>query len=167
MTDENKKHSPKLAAEKMVEHGKKTMQRKEQLQDLNNILKTALLYENNPFKVYIHVEIERPLDKDKDNPDDFEKLMGQIKDSNNPKDFLRSLNRLEDSVKINQKKGTKREVFSINLSDEANGGLKNIEFIGLIEVLRDKFKEFVIKDLNTLDKINKLLINANNKIDTK
>ena len=138
-------------AEHLLKVSEKLENRKHQLRELNKILKTALEYEGNDFKLYIHVEIEKPIDENI-KPDNFDEIMDKLRDSGDPKDFLDNLSNLERSIKTDYDKGTKTESFNVNIKD-----VTNLEFIGLVENIRNKYKSFAIKDKNKLDKINEAL----------
>ena len=49
-------------AEEIVKFASALQRRKDQYKEFNKILRTALEYEDSPFKIFLHVEIDRPID---------------------------------------------------------------------------------------------------------
>tara|TARA_Y100001973_G_C5199206_1_gene336442 strand:- start:1485 stop:1946 length:462 start_codon:yes stop_codon:yes gene_type:complete len=144
-------------AEEIVKFASALQRRKDQYKEFNKILRTALEYEDSPFKIFLHVEIDRPIDNNETIPN-FDNLVDDLKDAKNPQDFLKSLHNLEGSIKRDEKNGTKKETYSINLKD-----VSNIQFIGIVESIRDKLKEHIIKDHKKLERFNKSITSKTNK----
>ena len=150
-----------LSADELAEFGSKVAIRKAQIKELNLILETALKYDKSPFKVYIHVEIEKPLAEEEIVKDSFDDLMDKIRDADNPKEFLKNLTDMERSLKSNRSKKTIQETLSVHFNK-----LSNVEFIGIVESLRNKCKDYIRTDLKTLSKINNFLKKLNDGTET-